>query len=297
MEANEVRDQTILKLIENSKTDSRMLLQLAELITDSSSASDAFEEFGSSFTADGQLNLLSGIYAVMRERWGARASSERSPGFFAPWRLIRDQERPETFAPWITDELEKCIPGHLRLLKDIYYYWLGSDRHNKAEREKPRHVIWKSLKHAWEQMPPSIIADGFDPTFPYTLFHIIFTSDCERPDTVPYGRVEDWTWTGRILLEACHLSPQVMIPQVVFALHQISAELSREADYRFDDHVLNCLFGQNVPEVLRLIANGFAIDQGIDAQSAYLLRLAMERAKQRKDVLSDPTFPYSGEAS
>jgi hypothetical protein len=280
LNADEIHDQHILRLMQKASSDSSALRELAEVMTDSTEASAAFEDFAEAIMFSEDLRLLSEIYAVIRRRHGVRADRDACPGFFAPWRRI-ESNRPEGFENWLSDELIKCIPCHLRLLNDIYYFWLGTNKHSFAERSGPRQVILRSIHTAWRTGPPEALAAGFDPSFPYSLFHLIFTSDYEQSDTVPCGKIEDWMWSGPILLKASQQHPAVLLPQILIALNAEENRGRAIPKYNFDENLLLRWFGKEGETLLSLIAQGFAIDSAMPEPSKYLISQAVEKARAK----------------
>jgi prepilin signal peptidase PulO-like enzyme (type II secretory pathway) len=286
VKGEEISDQRILTLIRDAQTDDDSLAKLGDAITDSKFASDAFEEFGPHLGFTRYLPLLSNVYSVIRRRQSrTKYSRDDYPGFFAPWRLINDN-RPANFEDWVVAELAKCIPDHLRLATDIYYFWLGTDHHTFDERQRSREGIHKTLNESWSKLPPSKIPDGFDPSHPYTLFHLIFTSDYQEAETVPVGKIEDWLWTARPLLDAARTRPTTILPQIVIALNRDTKRGSETPRFSFDEARLNAWFSDFRTELLQLLANGFEIPDGLGFFEQQLMQQAIEEAQR---VMTEPS--------
>ncbi len=272
---DQVSDQRMFELLTKGQSDDKMLAELAATITDSSFASDTFEEFANALEFDRFLPLLSQVYRVIRERHGRRLSREDHPGFFAPWRLIL-HNRPQGFEEWLIRELRLCIPKHLRLMTDIYYFFLGADRHTFAEREPSRRAIHAALKEAWTSIPPAQIAQGFDESYPYTLFHLIFTSDYQKPETVPLNQIEQWAWSGRPIAAAAEAAPLIMLPQIINAVNLESNRGREVPRFTLDEALFSTWFGDDAPAIISLIARGFELPAGLDPQARYLIGQAIE---------------------
>lgn len=273
---DEISDQRIFELLSKAQSDDAMLSELARAITDSNFASDAFEEFAHALEFDRFLPLLSQVYRIIRERHGPRLSREDHPGFFAPWRLIM-YNKPDGFEQWLAAELRLCIPMHLRLMTDIYYFFVGADRHTFAEREPSRRAIHAALKESWTSMPPVHIAEGFDGSYPYTLFKLIFTSDYEKPETVPLGQIEDWAWSGRPIAAAAQSAPSVMLPQIINAVNLMSNRGRDVPRFTLDEPLFHKWFGDEGDIVLTLIRRGFDLPPDLDPQALYLMTQAIEQ--------------------
>jgi len=275
---DEVSDQTLLAWMQQAGTEVAALKELAEAITDSKATSLAFEDLSGCINFDQDLPLLTQIYETMRKRHGSLADSGESPGFFAPWRRALNN-LPKDFEPWLISELEKCIPRHLRLLGNIYYYWLGTDSHNFQERLAPRNAIMEGLKAAWPRITPDQLVAGFDPSYPYTLFHLIYTSDYEKPVDVPLGKAEDWSWSGPFLYEAAKHKPSIMLPQILIALNK-DIDRGREVPkYTLDAERLETLFGGTASPLISLIASGIEVSSEISEQTKYLLKQGVDAAR------------------
>lgn len=279
---DEESDQAILSWIQKSGEDPSALKALAEAITDSKAATAAFEDFAGNMQFDRDLPLLSHVYETIRLRHGARADRDACPGFFAPWRRLQ-HNLPKDFEAWLILELEKCIPGHMRLLSNIYYYWLGTDRHKFQEREAPRNAIMEGLKKAWGRITPDQLAAGFDPSFAYTLFHLIYTTDYQSPNDVPLSKTEDWSWIGPFLFEAAKKQPNIMLPQILVVLNKDVDRGFEIPKYTLDTQRLQTLFGDSAESLLGLIVNGFESSSGTTEQTQYLLKQGITAAGQLLD--------------
>jgi hypothetical protein len=274
-----IRDQTLLGLMQRAgAADAKALRELAEVITGSRFASAAFEDFADAVDFNEEVGLLSEVYAVIRRRFGALLDLEQCPGFFAPWRRLL-HKRPSGFEEWLVGELIKCVPEHLWLLTNIYYYWLGTDKHSRAEREQPRKAILAALKKSWKTSSPQTVASGFNPAFPYVLFHLIFTSDYQQPEEVPLGRIDDWIWSGPILMNAAKQSPTTMLPQIVVVLNKDEGRYGPDIRFNLDQDRLQKWFKKDASELLDLIANGFDIHPEMSESNKYLIKLAVENVR------------------
>lgn len=283
-QGDEISDQRLFGLLKDAQTGDKTLAELAEVITDSQFASDAFEEFTGALQFDRFLPLLSQVYRVIRTRRGERLSRDDHPGFFAPWRMVAEN-RPSDFGAWLQKEVVACIPTSLRLLTDIYYFWLGADRHTFNERELSRHAIRDALRASWTTISPSQIASGFDSSFPYTLFHLFFTSDYQKPETVPLSKIEDWTWSAEPLLAAAQVAPSKMLPQVLWVLNSATNRGREVPQFTLDEALLEKWFGRRANEVLALIAKGFELDAELGAQERYVITKAIEQFENGVEFL------------
>jgi hypothetical protein len=245
---------------------------LAREITRSEFAAAAFDHLATPTRFNQALSLLTEVYAVMRSDYGNRAHAGAAPGFYEPARLV-DDLRPDGFEAWLVGEMERCVPGHLRLHTDIYHRWLGTNRHAVQERDVARKAELESLKRAWPTMAPDAIAEGFDPRYPYTLLHIIKTSEYVNPSQVPFGTFGDWAWSAGPLLEAARARPGVMLPQILLAVNKAPQGGSDIFRYELNQEELSEWFGERAEDMLALAAKGGEFDE-LDVQ----LKLQANRA-------------------
>ncbi|MBA2585794.1 MAG: hypothetical protein H0U99_04845 [Chthoniobacterales bacterium] len=191
---------------------------------------------------------------------------------------------PAGFEDWLAAELEKCIPGCLKLLNDIYYFWLGTDKHTRNERLRPREAILARAHDQYTSLPVETFINSFDPAFPYTLFHLIFTSDYRTPEDVPLNSLEDWKWIGEILLRAVDANATEMMPQVLVLVGTDDKRDQTRLSYSFDDARLEVLFGDRAADFLKRVADRFPIYPELDQQAKQLVELAITEAGRRRGV-------------
>lgn len=292
-ESHQISDQKILKLMQESKSGHTATAALAEAITTDRFASVAFEYFARTSRFENLLPLLTEVYACIRRSSSADADLDGFPGFFSPWRLVGEFNRPEGFDDWLVEELGLCVRTHLRLLTNIYYYWLGTDRHTRTQRERAREATISALRAAWKTMRPEEIAASFGQGFPYVLFHLIFTSDYPRPDQVPFGAITDWAWTGPILLRAAQVSPNLVLPQILVALNNDSTREGPDIRFELDQAKLDAWFGPANRQILQLAAAGFHSPPEMTEQYKYLMKIAIESAKLALSRMETPAAASS----
>lgn len=294
LQPSEFRDQTALRLMK-AADDSAGLAELARTMDASKEASAAFEHFVSVFKDFPVLPLLSEIYSLIRAREGRRYNRDDSPAFFAAWRVMRQRSLPPDFEDWLVRELERCIPGHLKLLNDIYYFWRGTDAHSRDERVRAREAVLQRAREQFTTLPIETFINSFDPAFPYTLFHLVFTSDYKTPDAVPFSSLEDWSWLGPILLRAVEVNPTEMMPQVLVLLGTDSKRDQIRLDYSFDAGRVEAWFGTRAVEFIHMVARGFSVCPHLDHQAKQLVDLAITEARRRVADIAE-ALPTSGSA-
>jgi len=275
-----MRDQEMLRLMR--VRDQSQIPALASAIVGSQAAAEVFEYFADEPIRPFLLPLLSEIHAQLRKRDGVAADLKGCEGVFAPWRVARQTLSWDMVEPWLIGELLKCIPGYLRLMNSIYYFWLATETHTRHERERARAAVHGKCKAEFSSANNDVICSSFDPLFPWVLFHLVFTSDYERQDTVPYGTAEDWAWFGPVLLTTTNLCPAVLLPQIVITANAWETRRREIIAYRFNDEFLNAWFGDQVKELLRVIAEfDLGVVSKLEPNAIGYLTAAKEEAQRR----------------
>jgi KAP-like P-loop domain-containing protein len=287
-DADNISDQRMIALIQRSAWEPSSLTQLAREIARSEYASDAFDHFARPLGFEEAFPLLAEVFAVFRQDFGPKAHLHSAPGVFPAYRLV-NHTKPEGFEGWLIGEMTKCIPGHLRLLNDIYYLWMDPNRSIPDERAAPRKAVFEAIKLVWTQMEPKSIADGFDPMYPFTLFHLIRTPDFAGTSQVPFGAFTDWAWSGKPLLKAAHARPAIMLPQILIALNQDSQRGSEIPKYQLNGEGLSDWFGESAAELLELAAKGCDLAD-MDVQMKYLINLAIECVRRINEPPVSPSI-------
>jgi hypothetical protein len=185
-------------------------------------------------------------------------------------------------------------------LTEIYYFWLGTDRHKFEERRRSREAIHRALQDSWLKMRPSEIPNGFDAAHPYTLFHLIFTSDYQKAETVPLGKIDDWTWAAAPLLAAARARPTTMLPQILIAVNEEKNRGGETPRFGFDETRLDKWFGESTDELLELVTHGFDVPNDLGPLERYLIEQAVEKAGQlikqiprRKSLRADSELEHT----
>jgi hypothetical protein len=273
-------DQEMLRLMGVRGT--AELSKLAAAILSSESAAAVFEYFADGSTTPLLLPLLSEIYAQLRRRDDAGADLKNAEGSFAPWRLAQRRLGWETIEPWLIGEVIKNAPNHLRLLNSIYYYWTAGENHSRSQREPVRAAVHRVCKERMADAPSQVVCGGFDPAFPWILFHLVFTTEYEKPEAVPFGTARDWDWLARALLEASESCPSTLLPQLVIATNTWESRQKTVIDYTFNEELLVLWFGDKRERFLRSV---ISLDAGSlkteDANAVAYFQAAQKDAAEK----------------
>jgi hypothetical protein len=275
-----MKDQEMLRLMR--VRDESQIPELATVIVSSGTAAEVFEYFADEAITPFLLPLLSEIHAQLRQRDGVAADLKSCEGVFAPWRVARQSLSWDVVEPWLIEELLKCIPGYLRLMNSIYYFWLATESHTREQRERSRAAVYHKCKAEFSSAARNVICSSFDPLFPWVLFHLVFTPDYERQDTVPYGTAQDWAWFGPVLLKTMNLCPSVLVPQTVITANAWETRRREVIAYRFNDEFLNIWFGDQVNTIVRIVADfDLRLVSKLEPNAIGYLTAAKEQAQRR----------------
>ena len=275
---SEPKDQEVLSLI---RKDESGLKELAVRIVADESFARLFEYLGRGLKQDTLRTLLSHIHDELRKRFGNRADLQAAEGVFAPWRLAERFGNDEGRQQWVISELKKCVPGYLRLLHSIYYFWLGADRHSLEERQPVREAVLMTTKTVFEDLSIEKFCSSFDPTFPYTLFHLVFTSDYQHPETVPLGTPAEWRWLGPLVFQALKICPDVMVPQFLVAANALEVRAREQIRYEFHQQLIDSWFGEEKSRLFDLIAGSAVQLDQLDPNAQAYVRAGQLEAKKR----------------
>ena len=270
----------MLQLMRRSDQDQAQ--KLADYILASETAAGVFEYFADEKTVPLLLPILSHIHAKLRQRYGIAADLKHNEGVFAVWRVARQTLDWRVIEPWLVDELLMCIPGYFRLLNSIYYFWLATEEHTREQREPVRRAVLNACKSSLTPADDSATCNSFDPSFPWVLFHLVFTTDFEQPDAVPYGAASDWAWLGPLLMRAVRVCPATIIPQLIIVANDFDIRRRTVIAYRFNEELLREWFGVKVPEFVEMVRRFEPEDaQQLDANAIGYIRAAKAEAEKR----------------
>ena len=86
------------------------------------------------------------------------------------------------------------------------------------------------------------------------MFHLVFTSDYQRPETVPLGNPTDWQWLGPIIWRALETCPSVVLSQFLIAANALEVRGGEQIRYQFNEPLLDSWFGERKTELFHRIA-------------------------------------------
>lgn len=270
------------------RSDDAKIADLARTILESKEGAGVFEYFADETTAPTLLPILSAIHSELRRQHGVAADLKQNDGVFAVWRVARRTLDRTAIEPWLIDELLQCVPGYLRLLNSIYYFWLGTDAHTRAEREPVRAAILHACQDRLARADDTTVCNSFDPTFPWVLFHLVFTTDFEHPETVPYGSHTDWSWIGPVLLRAAAHCAATLIPQLVIVANSFDTRRREVITYRFNEQLLRDWFAENTATFLAAVKDfrPESAAHALEPNALGYLRAAMDAAQQQVPLSS-----------
>jgi hypothetical protein len=279
----EASDQRMACILRGSKSDPSKLKQLSALIVHSRAAHETFEWLREPLRFEKRLELFSCVMDLLR----TSETSQSLVGARVGEHLlsdIREMSQIPGFFGWLQNEVLKCVPGSLRLLTDIFRR--GTEQLTDQDTDALRGLILARLEHVWSSSTPERIASGFDPSYGYTLFQLIF-----RPSNIrkgDYTDVQNWKWSAGPLLEAARFRPECVFPQILFALRSPA----ESPVYEMELEILRSWFGERARPLLLLIQERFVPPIELEAtQRAILATVASEvnSILARLDERQEPT--------
>ncbi|HEV2696257.1 MAG TPA: P-loop NTPase fold protein [Verrucomicrobiae bacterium] len=278
---SEVRDQNVFHLIYNANDDGRATSALAEAIVSSDDFARAFEQHSKALRDERLLMLASAVYATIRNKIGCEADRD-SNGFSEVWRVVEKRMRwQDAYGRWPVGEIEPCLHRHLRLLTDIYYFWLV--REKIAVQRDFRKALLQACKSKFHKIPASEFVDAFDPNFPFTLFHLIFTSEFKEKPRPPLMGYRFWKWMAPLLVESIKVNPIKFAPQVAVLLEAkmpSGRDPSQPVDFQFDLKFLENFFGNLKYNILTELSKPIEYPWSFDPRLKAALALVPERARE-----------------
>jgi hypothetical protein len=258
------RDQTILKII--SSENEQELLKILQNVNQV----DKVEHFNNAIS-DEQIKRLF-VPLIQRSSqedpsiWG----DDQPTGFISLWRIWLKRKRQGKFTAQellehIKSALAIVVPKNLQLGADINYYFIDgfqhkgngilSDSTGECHQEAKRYLHKLLCDNLVGQ--PSVLASAFRGARPATLLQICY--NLERQDkgeitSVPFSA---WDKLADTLLEAAHLSPKEVIPQIAVLIVSGGTRFSQGGithEYVFNPSMATLLFG-NDQKVKNLFAD------------------------------------------
>ncbi len=260
----EIRDQQILRAIEQWKADSNAQVYqehtMAEALLQVDGFADKIEQFGQFLDGKQVRDLASELFTRIREG-GKIDDAKNCPGFIQLWRISL-KSRYEFHENWVAGEISRALPVSLRFASDIYYYWRSDQASHTSPTPELRKRFVDNARSAYGNNA-KVFIDALDPDYPWSIYHLVVFHG-SRENGGPGLANEDWLWFGPILLASVAVNRQVLLPQISVLLTDHSynpiAERRGETAHKcdFDDSVAQKVFGQErMRDLMVLLSQDF----------------------------------------
>ena len=200
-------DQPMLRMIDDANNNDRGMPPLALKMIESAEQFELFAFFAESrLKRERQRPLLSETFKQLRLCDGRKATLHASPlGEFCFSCRVHSYDRIAHNDDWVAQEVLLCLPGHLRLGRDLMECFCAvAPEHLKAIRAKAA----EAFRHHFAGVGASQLIKGFDEDSPGSLMWFLL------------GEADVSEWLGPLLIQAVREDPKVTIGEmqgVIFA--------------------------------------------------------------------------------
>ncbi|HEY3323069.1 MAG TPA: hypothetical protein VGP72_21635 [Planctomycetota bacterium] len=283
----DLRDQVFLRHLQQWQQKGAANEEFSRLLAVDERYGEKIEQFEYLVTEEQRLTLASQVLNVLRAQYGCKANAYM-PGFLPLWRCVLHQNPRRSLVDLLINEIERSLAVSLRLTNDLYYYWVNT-KENLVTREEKQQIRKRVIQLAREHFcdkPDSaqILLQALDKDFPYSLYHLIFTTERGEAgeDASLFRRASDWVFISGTLILGMQTQPAVLIPQVAALI----AKTDRGDPFdprpaEIDQAVCDELFGQSVRELFVALANEFPMSTAIPPEIAKLIREIQAAARLR----------------
>ena len=151
-----------------------------------------------------------------------------------------------------------ALPESLLLATDLYYYWASPRRRlcSADERVALRRTMATDARRSLSSGEALLRALRFDREG-WALRALVQPADQEEPQSVE-TEAERWSWLSRPVIDALRAQPAVVEQQVARLVGDTANTLHDRGPtmiYVINRERTNALFGTDLPELLRLLAN------------------------------------------
>jgi hypothetical protein len=205
LQENEMRDQVVLSAMASLATLNEAAFDLAKLMMRRPTAAALVGYFAehSTMAVGHEERIQSALLQLIREECGNRATDQvtayRELGWSVLKRFSHDDGR---LMPWLEKEIGLCFPNNLRLACEL------SADHGRKNPEVRRWMVRFAQTH-FEDQTGSTLNNALDPTYPWTLYHMLFAFG-EGPPDVMLTRGSDWAFMVPLILEGMKAYPAVI---------------------------------------------------------------------------------------
>lgn len=295
LDPHEVRDQNVLRAIVAVRDSPD---QLSALV-DQAVASDAFAGLLGFFEQHHRLlreytlPVLSTVHGRLRQKFGAAANDDERSYQLVRNALGRNFWHNDTLVqPWLEKEIIACFPGHLRLACDLFSFF----GRRTGFAGEIRRVVRKEAERHFAGQPGIKFAQGFDPIYPWTLYHLLFAYG-EKPADLLVARGEDWQFLVPVVFDGMKHAPDIMIPATLFAFGEGMPGSGMPLTHvKFREDLVAEFFGSRSQEFFLLAAN-YTPRSDAPKNWAARLHLAIKASKEKSAAIGAPVSPPQPPAS
>ncbi len=278
---NKIQDQQVLHAIDGWKQDKESKVHqeytLAEAILNVEGFSEKVEQFGCQLNGQPLKDMTRQYFDLIRDEAKQSKNINHSEkgtdsGFLVLSNLIKKYNGKIFDSEWVKDEIATTLPVSLELANDIYsFYYKISYPPPQKPQERMDYIVNKA-KEIYEDIPTFVKA--LERAERDCIFRFINYWDKLENNIIDYSR---WSWLGKILLQAFEENPQVIIPQIVrLVVNLTEYETDWQSELQDDNGPIWTMFEGGKRKVMELLS-GKEIDFGEEGQNT--IQLVQDKAK------------------
>jgi len=275
LEPGEVRDQEVLRDILERPLPAQRITQRVGCSVAYSELLAFFSEHCSISDVERQA-IFSAVHEDMRLRFGPAASTGVGNYDVVYGTLSEPLRRnAEAGMAWLQQEIDRCLPRNLRLACELY----GDFARRTAHAGRIRVFIRDQAQKHFAEQSGEALAEGLDPLFPYTLYHLIYAYG-DQPAEELIARSEDWLFLAPVILDAMRSAPDRMIPAALVTFWEDNARGDIPTSVTLRHANVTEFFGARATEFYQLAAHAKVGNDAWEPKLSKRIELSILAAQQ-----------------
>jgi hypothetical protein len=274
LDANDVRDQQVIKEVQDWIANPRLDSPLVNSLCSSPEFCNVWRDLAGSYFGgepDQILLLCEHVLTRIRQDHGATAT-HGSQGFEATCFFAERQiSLREENAKWLKQRLTEACSVSLELVNGLWHFWAtGTSPIRQEDRESVRKHILDELQRTLTD--GNALISRLHPDLSSTLYQLVFDPGNDRGAIL--NDVGSWTWLGPVILEAVRSRNVRAVANCGVLL---GARVPGRERMTVDTEVLDAFFGDSAAEVIDILDE--MVDQ-IPEQHQMLVKNVVGAARQ-----------------
>ena len=145
-------------------------------------------------------------------------------------------------------------------------------------------MIHGEVERHFAKQPGTSFAHGFDPLYPWTLYHLLFAYG-DQPANTRLARCEDWQFLVPVVLDGMRHAASIMVPAALCAFfEELPMPGVAAPEVGFRDNMVRDFFGERAREFYSLAAQYDLGSSPLKDNTLKQLTLAVNAAKNKVAV-------------